>query len=147
MTAEVIFYEKPGCLANARQKELLRGLGHRLEVRDLLAELWTAEDLRPFFGQRPVAEWFNPAAPGVKNGAVRPFELGEDQALDLMIADPILIRRPLIEVGMGIHRERCCGFEPGPVLELLVVDLKPRQDLQSCANSGADPHCVPTGVP
>ena len=35
--ADVIFWEKPGCAGNARQKALLAAAGHRLKVRDLLA--------------------------------------------------------------------------------------------------------------
>ncbi len=56
--AEVIFFEKPGCAGNARQKRLLAQSGHAVDARSLLAEPWTAETLRPFFGDRPVAEWF-----------------------------------------------------------------------------------------
>ncbi|HSO84783.1 hypothetical protein [Thiocapsa sp.] len=52
--SSVLFYEKPGCLSNVRQKALPASLGHRLTVRDLLAEPWTAERLRPFFADLPV---------------------------------------------------------------------------------------------
>ncbi len=137
MTAAVVFYEKPGCLTNAKQKEALRALGHRLEVRNLLAEPWTAERLRRFFGDRPVADWFNPMAPRVKAGEVRPQELDEARALELMIADPILIRRPLLETDTGV----CCGFEPGPALDYLGVQLGPLQDMRSCSRPGPDARC------
>ncbi len=96
--AKVVFYEKPGCGGNARQKALLRQSGHELDVRDLLSAPWTGETLRSFFGARPVAEWFNGASSRVKSGAVRPTELEAEGALALMLADPLLIRRPLIEV-------------------------------------------------
>ncbi len=96
--AKVVFYEKPGCAGNARQKALLRQSGHELDVRDLLTTPWTAEALRSFFGARPVAEWFNTASPRVKSGEVRPADLVAEAALALMLADPLLIRRPLIEV-------------------------------------------------
>jgi nitrogenase-associated protein len=97
--AKVIFYEKPGCGGNARQKALLVSSGHELEVRNLLAEPWTAERLRAFFGSRPVAEWFNGSAPRVKSGEIDPGALTPETALALMVADPILIRRPLMQVG------------------------------------------------
>ena len=96
--AKVIFYEKPGCAGNARQKALLRQSGHELDVRDLIAAPWTAESVRPFFGSRPVAQWFNAASPRVKSGKVKPDELDEATALALMVADPLLIRRPLLDV-------------------------------------------------
>jgi nitrogenase-associated protein len=97
--AKVIFYEKPGCGGNARQKALLVASGHDVEPRNLLAEPWTAATLRLFFGARPVPEWFDGASPRIKSGEIRPSELSEEAALALMIEDPLLIRRPLMQVG------------------------------------------------
>lgn len=125
----VVFYEKPGCVSNARQRALLTGLGHRLEVRDLLSEPWTPERLRPFFRDLPVPAWFNQTAPRVVTGELPVHRLDEAEALALMVAEPILVRRPLIEVD-GL---RACGFEPGPMLDSLGVVLAPGQDLQSCS--------------
>ncbi len=73
--AHVVFYEKPGCANNARQKRLLESAGHTLSVHDLLLEPWTAERLLGFFGARPIAEWFNRAAPRIKSGAIEPEKL------------------------------------------------------------------------
>ncbi len=95
----VIFYEKPGCANNARQKRLLRAAGHAVEARNLLAEPWTAERLRAFFGARPTSEWFNRAAPRVKSGEIDPDRIAAADALALMLAEPLLIRRPLMEAG------------------------------------------------
>lgn len=106
--ARVTFYEKPGCAGNARQKALLRASGHELDVRDLLTEAWTPETLRPFFGARPVRTWFNLAARRVKSGEIDPAAIGASQALALMLEDPLLIRRPLLQVG----GRREAGFEP-----------------------------------
>ena len=36
--ATVIFYEKPGCVGNAKQKRLLADAGHEVVPRDLLTE-------------------------------------------------------------------------------------------------------------
>ncbi|MGP1385336.1 MAG: ArsC/Spx/MgsR family protein [Thainema sp.] len=94
----VDFYEKPGCVGNARQKKLLIEAGHSLRVYNLLTEPWTPERLRLFFGDRPVVEWFNPTAPPIKAGEVNPAELDVDAALALMVEQPILIRRPLLQV-------------------------------------------------
>ena len=96
--AKVIFYEKPGCVNNTRQKKLLRAAGHDVEARNLLEESWTPEVLRAYFGNLPVAEWFNRTAPAVKDGQVNPDSVTENEALDLMIGMPLLIRRPLMQV-------------------------------------------------
>ena len=34
--AAIVFWEKPGCQGNAKQKDIMRASGHELEVRDLL---------------------------------------------------------------------------------------------------------------
>jgi nitrogenase-associated protein len=153
MTETVVFYEKPGCLSNARQQEMLRVRGHRLEVRDLLSEPWTLARLRSFLGDRPVAEWFNPSAPAIKSGKVRPDELNETRALALMLSEPLLIRRPLIEIRgdadasvAGTGALRSCGFEPGPFLASLGIALTPGEDLQSCSRPGPEPFCPSPGA-
>jgi nitrogenase-associated protein len=109
--AKVIFYEKPGCANNAHQKALLAASGHQLDVRNLLTQTWTQSALRRFFGAKPVAAWFNPASPRLKSGEVQPDALSGPAALAMMIADPLLIRRPLMQVG-----ERCeSGFDSDAV--------------------------------
>jgi len=105
--ARIIFWEKPGCKGNTRQKEILLASGHELEVLDLLSEPWTQETLAKFFGERPVAEWFNPSNPRVKSGELDPAAIGAGEALTMMVAEPLLIVRPLMQVG----QERLAGFE------------------------------------
>ena len=68
----VVFYEKPGCLTNARQKALLRSGGCELTVRNLLTEPWTEARLHAFLEALPVREWFNPGAPKIKSGEIDP---------------------------------------------------------------------------
>jgi nitrogenase-associated protein len=90
-----------------------------------------------------VAEWLNPTAPRVKSGEVRPQDLDEARALALMVDDPLLIRRPLMETGTG----RSSGFDPGVVLALLGVQPNVAEDLQSCSKPGPDAWCEPPGAP
>ena len=97
--AQVIFYERPGCVNNAKQKALLWASGHEVTAHNILKTPWTAASLRPFFGDRPIREWFNQTAPQIKMGEIVPQNLDETAALKLMIEDPTLIRRPLIQVG------------------------------------------------
>ena len=127
--ATVVFYEKPGCATNARQKRVLQQAGHTLEVRDLLKEAWTAERLRAFFGETPISTWFNPAAPQIKSGEIDPDCVDETEtALSLMIAEPLLIRRPLIDAE-GL---KCAGFSREPVPSLLEPLENEEEDLESC---------------
>ena len=122
----VTFYEKPGCANNARQKAVLRQAGHAVDARNLLTESWSAETLRPFFGNRPVAEWFNRAAPRVKTGEVVPEQMTEAEAIAAMLTDPLLIRRPLLEV----DGRRTAGFDAGQIEVWL--GLTARDDLETC---------------
>jgi len=124
----LIFYEKPGCAGNQRQQAVLRGQGIAFQVRDLLSSAWTADRLRPFFGDKPVAAWFNLSAPRVKSGEIDIHALDEAGALALMLAEPLLIGRPLLEYG----DLRQSGFSPGSVLDALGLRLEPGKDLQSC---------------
>ncbi len=113
--ATVVFYQKPGCATNARQKRMLELAGHTVIARDLLTEPWTAERLRAFFGGTPVASWFNAAAPRVKSGAIDPERMDAEGAVALMLAEPLQIRRPLVDAGA----EKCAGFDREPVTSLL----------------------------
>jgi nitrogenase-associated protein len=129
--AHLIFWEKPGCAGNARQKALLIRSGHTLDVRNLLAEPWTAETLRPFFGARPVAEWFNRSSPRVKSGEVLPEALDEEGALTLMLADALLIRRPLMEA----EGRREAGFEPERIAAWIGLADTPAPVTDACVHA------------
>ncbi len=126
--ATIHFWEKPGCAGNARQKLALAASGHTVLAHDLRAEPWTKSRLRPFFGGRPVAEWFNRTSPRVKSGEITPELLDEDAALALMLADPLLIRRPLMQVG----DERACGFEPDKVAAWVGLRDEARAPEETC---------------
>jgi len=137
--AHIRFYEKPGCATNARQKAMLAQAGHRIEALSLLAEPWTIERLGAFFVGVPVNQWFNRASPRVKSGAVDPFRLDADTALALLIDDPLLIRRPLIEVG----DRRGAGFDPAVVDH--VVGLQPGDadgSMEGCSQGDSGRNCV-----
>lgn len=128
--AHIIFWEKPGCQGNARQKQILLASGHELEVRDLLSEPWTEESLSCFFGERPVAQWFNPSNPRIKSGELDPSAIEAEAALAMMVAEPLLIVRPLMQVG----RERLAGFEVQQVHNWvgLALDSVGARDPKNC---------------
>jgi len=140
--AHVIFYEKPGCAGNARQKGLLIAAGHTLEVRDLLATPWQAGTLRPFFGTLPVSEWFNPNAPAVRDGQINPAIHDEPSALDLLTRTPLLIRRPLLQVGTVTR----CGFDPAAIDQWIGLTDRgaalDRQAAERCPSEHTEP-CPP----
>lgn len=131
--AHVVFWEKPGCGGNERQKALLLAAGHVLEVKDLVSHPWTAEELRPFLQGLPVAEWFNRTAPRVKAREVVPEALGEEAALALLLEDHLLIRRPLLQVG----RRREVGFLAAVVQDWIGLEpiTPPAGSLEGCGGA------------
>ncbi|ACD90693.1 MAG: arsenate reductase family protein [Chlorobium limicola] len=97
--AAILFFEKPGCRNNAKQKSLLELSGHHVEAVNLLDYPWTKEELSCFLGEKPLAACFNPAAPSVKSGETEPHAYSRNEAIDAMIRNPILIKRPLMKIG------------------------------------------------
>ena len=142
--AVVVFYEKPGCSGNARQKALLEASGHIVEARNLLGTAWTRMQLRSYLASQPVAQWFNRNAPMVKSGEIVPEDFDEETALGLLQNDPILIRRPLLEVD-GVRR---AGFDEAAIRAWIGLSAVPDgENLEACrggdqcsGHDGQHPH-------
>lgn len=124
----ILFYEKPGCVNNTKQKKMLQEAGHELVALSLLEEAWSETRLREFFGDKPVNEWFNMSAPQIKSGEVNPAHFTEEEALKAMTMEPLLIKRPLIDTEWG----KVSGFDNELVNRL--IGYKDTSGLHSCPN-------------
>jgi nitrogenase-associated protein len=136
--ATVYFYEKPGCANNTKQKQLLAAAGHQVVALNLLTEAWQPERLRAFFGDLPLRDWFNYSAPPLKYGEIDPDKLNGPEALMLMVKNPLLIRRPLMQVGDSMM----AGFDQQAVdnwIGLQKVDAD--KDLESCPRAATQTRC------
>jgi nitrogenase-associated protein len=136
--ATVTFYEKPDCANNTRQKKLLEAAGHQVVARNLLTEVWHPDRLRAFFGTLAVLDWFNYSAPAIKYGEIDPENLTELEALTLMLENPLLIRRPLMQAGDSLM----AGFDQQAVdkwIGLQKTGTTP--DLESCPRTLAQTKC------
>lgn len=111
----VVFFEKPGCSTNAKQKVQLLAAGCILVEKNLLDNGLDANALLEFFEDKPVAQWFNPSAPKIKNQEIDPQSLSKEAAIELLMAEPILIRRPLLQIGTT----KMCGFEQARIETLI----------------------------
>ena len=127
--AKITFYEKPGCINNEKQKKVLRAAGHELVCIDILTHPWTREELLRFVEGKNPAQSINHTAPAVKNGTITPAELTADEALELMLADTILIRRPLVVVD-GLHLQGFTDRRLAPYLG----DWDGSEDIVTCPN-------------
>lgn len=136
--AHITFYEKPGCGGNAKQKALLLAAKHTLNVKNLLETPWTEDSLLLFLKPLAVPDWFNRAAPQIKSGAVVPESLSADAALALLLAQPLLIRRPLMAVG----EQRMVGFDSAAVHAWVGLgEMAPTPgSLEGCAAAAG--HCT-----
>lgn len=136
--ATVTFYEKPGCINNTRQKLLLAAAGHQVEAKNVLTEAWQAERLRAFFGDLPVRHWFNYSAPAIKHGEIEPDRLNEQEALALMVESPILIRRPLMQVGDSFK----AGFDQEAVDQWIGLNvISTGRNMESCTRTPEQASC------
>lgn len=136
--ATVFFYEKPGCINNTRQKKLLAAAGHQVVAKNLLTESWQPERLRAFFGDLVVRDWFNYSAPAIKYGEIDPYHLTEQQAIELMLETPLLIRRPLMQVGDRL----LAGFDQQVVDNWIgLTEIETTTDLESCPKTLAQASC------
>jgi len=134
------FYEKPGCVNNVRQKQLLIQAGHCLIVHNLLQQDWAKQPdkLRWFFADLPVADWFNRSAPAIKSGVIVPEQLSEEQAIAWMLTDPLLIRRPLLEA----DGHRLAGFDGEKIQSWLGLDTSSPL-LEVCPKQHSTKVCTP----
>jgi len=136
--ATVYFYEKPGCINNTRQKKLLAAAGHQVVALNLLTEPWQEDRLRAFFGELAVRDWFNYSAPPLKYGEIDPDKLSEQQALALMLHNPLLIRRPLMQVGDSLM----AGFDQQAVDKWIgLKETEVQQGIESCPSLSASTSC------
>lgn len=128
--AHIIFYEKPGCVNNTKQKTWLEAAGHTIEAHSILEHPWTPQTLLPFMRGGEPANWFNRTAPVIKAGKLDPEHFSANQAVAAMIVTPILIKRPLMQIGIlklqGFDKEeieRLVGLQAIPGQEAMVEQL------------------------
>jgi nitrogenase-associated protein len=129
---QVVFYEKPGCINNTRQKKILRHSGHNVIAIDLIKHEWDHNELLSYFSALPVSDWFNKSAPEIKSGKINPEKLSRQQALEFILEDPILIRRPLLKVGNQYR----VGFDFEEIDQWIGLKVKAGEDaadLETCS--------------
>ncbi len=125
------FYEKTGCSGNAKQKELLKNHNISFSVKSLLDTKWTNDTLSQFFEGLDVNEIFNPFAPQIRDKEIDIIKLSKEEAINLMIKNPILIKRPLLD----INGTKICGFDIEKINKLLNVNIDTDKKLNTCSSS------------
>lgn len=124
--AEIIFFEKTGCINNTKQKELLMLAGHRVKAVDLIKHDWKKNEILNFFDKKPVTDWFNMMAPSIKNGKIIPIEYTKEEALNLLLGEHILIKRPLLIV----NNEYIVGFDKDELEKRIGLETSNKRGLE-----------------
>ena len=75
--------------------------GVELEERDFFADPLSEQELRCLIGNRPAGQIFSWNSPSFKKLGVTREGLDDDSLIQLMLGEPRLIRRPLVQVGGG----------------------------------------------
>ena len=72
-----------------------------MDERDFFAEPFTVDELRDIIGARPVSDFFSWRSPSFRKMGLNRDALSDDRLLELMVEEPRLVRRPLIQIGEG----------------------------------------------
>ncbi len=73
--------------------------GVELEERDFFADPLSEQELRELIGDRPASHVFSWNSPSFKKLGLSREDLDDDRLIQLMLDEPRLIRRPLVQVG------------------------------------------------
>ena len=82
-------------------KAELSQAGVELNERDFFADPFTLDELRDLIGARSASDFFSWRSPSFRKMGLSRDEMTEDQMIDLMVGEPRLIRRPLIQTSDG----------------------------------------------
>ncbi len=73
--------------------------GVELTERDFFQDPFTEDEIRALVGGRSVSDYFSYNSPSFKKLGLARDQLTDDELVEMMVAEPRLIRRPLIQVG------------------------------------------------
>lgn len=73
--------------------------GIDLVERDFFQNGFTENELRALIGDRPVSGYFSYNSPSFRKMGLDRDRLSDDQLITMMVEEPRLVRRPLIQVG------------------------------------------------
>jgi len=105
--ATITFFEKTGCVNNTKQKQILTLAGHSITPINLITYKWTLSELEIIFKDKSASECFNLNAPQITSGEIIPTNYNKEEALQLLLQEHILIKRPIIK----IKDEYIVGFD------------------------------------
>jgi Spx/MgsR family transcriptional regulator len=95
----VQFLHKPTCTSCRNAREFMEKRGFQLHLRDLWKERLSAAELEQLIGDRDHTEFLNPRSDLYKEKQMKDNPPSRRQAIEMMVEEPGLIRRPVIVAG------------------------------------------------
>lgn len=117
--AKILFFEKTGCKNNTKQKQILEYNGHEVVPIDIINYAWTKSELLDFFNEIEPKNWFNLNAPSITNGLVNPIDFDKDSAIEALLNEHILIKRPLLIIG----NSKLVGFNIDEINNVAAINI------------------------
>ena len=108
-------YTKAGCTSCLKARQFLLSRGVAYTERDIFKHPLNEPELRAIVAQQPVSSVFSHRSPSVKALGLADQALGEEEMLRHMLAEPRLIRRPLLVAGETV----VVGFDPEALADVL----------------------------
>ena len=102
-----------------------------LEVRSILDTAWDKPTLEAFFEGLTPEEMINPFSPQLKDGSFKLEEHTKESLIEVMVSTPILIRRPLLQIG----EVKLCGFDIEKLNALLKISMPTPAHINACLSS------------
>lgn len=135
--ATIVFYEKPGCRNNRKQKKLLAEAGHEVVCRNLGEWQFTPDTLRPFLHDRTPEQWINTTHPALKSGELTVDPSNPEALIQQLCEVPLLIKRPLMEIDGRFYQ----GFDALKLNAEIGLSRLPDEDIETCPHEGKGGSC------
>ncbi len=74
-----------------------------LSERDFFKNPFNREEIEKLLAGRPASDMFNVRSPSFKKLGLEREKLGDAEMVDLMLQEPRLIRRPVVQIGRKVH--------------------------------------------
>jgi arsenate reductase len=103
MADEVVIFHNPACSTSRKALEAIREAGREPKVVEYLKTGWTRPQLKALFakmGVRP-AEALRTRNTGAEALGLTAPGAPDDKIIDAMVAEPVLVERPIVETAKG----------------------------------------------
>ena len=98
-------YHNPACGTSRKTLDILREAGRDVEIREYLKHPPSREELKQLYARAGISprDGLRAKEPLADELGLNRADVTDDEVLDAMMANPILINRPLVETEKGVR--------------------------------------------